>query len=170
MKRQKFPKYIQNLFKKPQFRVGDRVKYNFLGEGGWGVVTKINESNEKITYMVKGGRYTYPCGLKVKEYSSYYAGHIFYQESKDAIDKGSNGATRSTRTKKRNDNTVRMGTTRANGDTVSNKPRSTHGRENDNRTSNAEHISTDKTSSKETSTELEDAIEKQKNFLRKFSK
>ena len=170
MKRQKFPKYIQNLFKKPQFRVGNRVKYNFLGEGGWGVVTKINESNEKITYMVKGGRYTYPCGLKVKEYSSYYAGHIFYQESKDGIDKGSNGTTRSTRTKKQNDNTVRMGSTGSNGNTVSNESRSTYGRKDDNRLGNAKHISTNTTSSKETSTELEDAIEKQKKFLRKFSK
>ena len=170
MKRQKFPKYIQNLFKKPQFRVGDRVKYNFLGEGGWGVVTKINESNEKITYMVKGGRYTYPCGLKVKEYSSYYAGHIFYQESKDGIDKGSNGTTRSTRTKKQNDNTVRMGSTRSNGDPVSNESGSRSRREDDNRPGNAKHISTNTTSSKETSAELEDAIEKQKKFLRKFSK
>lgn len=170
MKKQKFPKYIQNLFKKPQFQVGDRVKYNFLGEGGWGVVTKINQSNEKITYMVKEGRYTYPCGLMVKEYSSYYAGHIFYQESKDGIDKGSNGTTRSTRTKKQNDNTVRMGSTRSNGDSVSNESGSRSRRKDDNRPGNAKHISTNTTSSKETSTELEDAIEKQKNFLRKFSK
>lgn len=170
MKKQKFPKYIQNLFKKPQFRVGDRVKYNFLGEGGWGVITKINESNEKITYMVKGGRYTYPCGLKVKEYSSYYAGHIFYQESKDGIDKRSTGTTRSTRTKKQNDNTIRVGSTRSNGDTVSNKSKPTYGRENDNRLGNAKHVSTNTTSSKETSSKLEDAIEKQKKFLRKFSK
>jgi hypothetical protein len=170
VKKQKFPKYIQNLFKKPQFQVGDRVKYNFLGEGGWGVVTKINQSNEKITYMVKEGRYTYPCGLMVKEYSSYYAGHIFYQESKDGIDKGSNGTTRSTRTKKQNDNTVRMGSTRSNGDSVSNESGSRSRRKDDNRPGNAKHISTNTTSSKETSTELEDAIEKQKNFLRKFSK
>ena len=34
-------KSIQEKFKKPQFKVGDRVKYEFLGDNGWGYITKI---------------------------------------------------------------------------------------------------------------------------------
>ena len=43
MKKQKLPKYIQEKFKKPQFKVGDRVKYEFLGDSGWGYITKIQK-------------------------------------------------------------------------------------------------------------------------------
>ena len=81
MRKQKLPKYIQQKFTKPQFKIGDRVKYEFLGEHGWGIITKINKHNDKITYMVKGKGYTYPCGLQIKEYRSYYAGSIDYAET-----------------------------------------------------------------------------------------
>ena len=46
MKKQKLPKYVQQLFKKPQFKIGDHVKYEFLGEHGWGYITKINNYND----------------------------------------------------------------------------------------------------------------------------
>ena len=83
MKKKKLPKYIQEKFKKPQFKPGDIVKWEFLGESGWGVVKKILNTNDKITYMVKTGKYTYPCGIQIKEYSSYYAGSIDYETSKN---------------------------------------------------------------------------------------
>ena len=74
MKKKKLPKYIQQIFTKPQFKKDDLVKYEFLGDSGWGIVKKIINANDKITYMVKGNGYTYPCGIQIKEYSSYYAG------------------------------------------------------------------------------------------------
>ena len=53
MKKQKLPKYIQEKFKKAQFKVGDKVKYEFLGDDGWGIITKIQKFNETVSYMVK---------------------------------------------------------------------------------------------------------------------
>ncbi len=41
MKKKKLPKYIQEKFKKQQFKIGDIVKWEFLGESGWGVGKKI---------------------------------------------------------------------------------------------------------------------------------
>ena len=83
MKKKKLPKYVQDIFKKQQFKIGDTVKWEFLGESGWGIVKKILEANDKITYMVKTSKYTYPCGIQIKEYSSYYAGSIDYETSKN---------------------------------------------------------------------------------------
>ena len=52
MKKQKLPKYIQEKFKKPQFKVGDRVKYEFLGDSGWGYITKIQKFNDLIIKLI----------------------------------------------------------------------------------------------------------------------
>ena len=35
MKKQKLPKYVQAIFRKPQFKVGDRVKFESLGDRDW---------------------------------------------------------------------------------------------------------------------------------------
>ena len=82
MKKQKLPKYIQDKFKKPQFKVGDKVKFEFLGESGIGTITKIQKFSDTINYMVSHGKYSYPYGLQIKEYSSYYAASIDYDSSK----------------------------------------------------------------------------------------
>ena len=82
MKKNKLPKYVQEKFKKPQFKVGDKVKFEFLGEGGIGTISKIQKFNDTISYMVKYCRYSYPCGLRIKEFTSYYAASIDYDISK----------------------------------------------------------------------------------------
>ena len=166
MKKQKLPKYIQQKFKKPQFKIGDRVKYEFLGEHGWGTITKINEYNDKITYMVKGNRYSYPCGLQIKEYTSYYAGSIDYDASKN---KRNNENSRNTAIEKRNDNHSREQLSGSNSSSISNEG-SGYKSKNDIGTGNAENIQSNKRSRESTkNNELEHAIDKQKNFLRKFT-
>ncbi len=82
MKKKKLPKYIQDKFKKPQFKIGDKVKFEFLGDGGIGTISKIQKFNDTINYMVRHDKYSYPCGLKYKDYSSYYAATIDYDASK----------------------------------------------------------------------------------------
>ena len=165
MKRQKLPKYIQQKFKKPQYKIGDRVKYEFLGEHGWGKVTKINKYNDKITYMVKGKGYTYPCGLQIKEYRSYYAGSIDYAET----NKRNNESTGVSATKKRINNQTRERVSRSDSNTIS-ETGSGYSSENDSRDGNDQNTSTNKDSTERIeSKELNDAIDKQKDFLRRFT-
>jgi len=166
MKKQKLPKYIQEKFKKPQFKVGDYVKYEFLGEHGWGYITKINEYNDKISYMVQGNGYTYPCGLQIKEYSSYYAGSINYEESKN---KRNNEPPGGSKVKKRNDNKTRKSISGSSSNTISDS-RSNIGTTNDIGNGNANNSNANtKSSTNSRNNELEKAISKQKDFLRKFT-
>ena len=166
MKKQKLPKYVQAIFRKPQFKVGDRVKFEFLGDHGWGYITRISKYNDKISYMVKGNGYSYPCGIQVKGYSSYYAGTIDFEASKN---KRNHEVTRNTKIEKRNDNQSRKQLSGSNSSSISNEG-SGYKPKNDIGTGNAENIQSNKRSRESTrNDELEDAIDKQKNFLRKFT-
>ena len=166
MKKQKLPKYVQAIFRKPQFKVGDRVKFEFLGDHGWGYITKISKYNDKISYMVKGNGYSYPCGIQIKGYSSYYAGTIDFEASKN---KRNHEITRNTKIEKRNDNHSREQLSGSNSSSISNEG-SGYKSKNDIGTSNAENIQSNKRSRESTrNDELENAIDKQKDFLRKFT-
>ena len=166
MKKKKLPKYIQEKFKKQQFKIGDTVKWEFLGESGWGIVKKILKTNDKITYMVKTSKYTYPCGIQIKEYSSYYAGSIDYETSKN---RSNNVKTGVSETKTRNDNKTRKRLSRPNGNTISDT-RSRSRSANDSRNGNEYNIETNSRSkTTNQNTELDQEIDKQKNFLRRFT-
>ena len=156
MKKQKLPKYIQEKFKKAQFKVGDKVKYEFLGDDGWGIITKIQKFNETVSYMVKTRNYSYPCGLQIKEFSSYYAGSIDYEASKNQRNDESSRRTKNTQ---RNDSETRKRISR-----------SSHRSKNDSRNGDGDNSKTDETSTATIkNVELEDAISKQQSFLRKFT-
>ena len=166
MKKKKLPKYVEDIFKKQQFKIGDTVKWEFLGESGWGIVKKILEANDKITYMVKTSKYTYPCGIQIKEYSSYYAGSIDYETSKD---KKAIRNARNATTKKRVDNRTREQIF-GNGSNTISDTRSGSISTNNIGISNGKNISTNKGSQKSNKNpELEQEIQKQQNFLRKFT-
>ena len=166
MKKQKLPKYVQAIFRKPQFKIGDHVKFEFLGDHGWGYITRIRKYNDKISYMVKGNGYSYPCGIQVKGYSSYYAGTIDFEASKN---KRNHEITRNTKIEKRNDNHSRKQLSGSNSSSIPNEG-SGYKSKNDIGTSNAENIQSNKRSKESTrNDELENAIDKQKNFLRKFN-
>ena len=166
MKKKKLPKYVQQLFKKPQFKIGEIVKYNFLGEHGWGTITKIRKDNDKVTYMVKGNGYVYPCGIQIKEYSSYYAGEIDYETSKNRPDNGKTGvSTIETRTS----NQTRKRISGSNSNSISNTRSDTRAAD-DIRNGNEQHIKTNSGSRAVSKrTELDKEIDKQKNFLRRFT-
>ena len=166
MKKKKLPKYVQDIFKKQQFKIGDTVKWEFLGESGWGIVKKILKANDKITYMVKTGKYTYPCGIQIKEYSSYYAGSIDYETSKN---RSNNVKARVSTTKTRTSNKARKRLSGSDSNPISNT-RSNSRSKNDTRNGNGQHIKTDSRSTTTIkTTELDNEFEKQKNFLRRFT-
>ena len=166
MKKKKLPKYIQEKFIKAQFKIGDRVKYEFLGEHGWGYITKINQYNDKITYMVQGNGYSYPCGIQIKEYSSYYAGSIDYETSKN---QRNNELTGSSTIKKRTNNQSRKRISGIDSNTISDTK--AHNRSADDiRNGNANNSTKNSGGTKKSKNiELENAIDKQKDFLRKFT-
>jgi len=166
MKKKKLPKYVQQLFKKPQFKIGDVVKYNFLGEIGWGKITKIRKDNDKVTYMVKGNGYVYPCGIQIKEYSSYYAGSIDYETSKNRSDNEQTGVST---TKTRTNNQTRKRLSGSNSNSISDT-RLNIGTEIDIRNGNGQHIKTNSGSKKSIEqSEIDKEFAKQKNFLRRFT-
>lgn len=166
MKKKKLPKYIQEKFKKQQFKIGDTVKWEFLGESGWGIVKKILKANDKITYMVKAGKYTYPCGIQIKEYSSYYAGSIDYETSKN---RSNNVKTGIPTTETRTNNQTRKRLSGSTSNTISNtgsRSRTTDGIGN----GNAKYDETNSRSSEPIKkSELDKEINKQKDFLRRFT-
>ena len=166
MKKKKLPKYVQDIFKKQQFKIGDTVKWEFLGESGWGIVKKILNANDKITYMVKTGKYTYPCGIQIKEYSSYYAGSIDFETSKNRPNNVKAGVST---TKTRTNNQTRKRLSRSNINTISDTgsgSRSTNGIGN----GNGKYNKTNSRSSEPIKkSELDKEIDKQKDFLRRFT-
>jgi hypothetical protein len=166
MKKKKLPKYIQEKFKKQQFKIGDIVKWEFLGESGWGVVKKILNANDKITYMVKTSKYTYPCGIQIKEYSSYYAGSIDYETSKNRSNNVKAGVST---TETRTNNQTRKRLSRSNSDSISDT-RSNSRTTNDIGNGNEQYIETNSRSKKSIErTELDKEFDKQKHFLRRFT-
>jgi len=165
MKKHKLPKYIQEKFKKAQFKVGDKVKYEFLGDDGWGIITKIQKFNETVTYMVKTRNYSYPCGIQIKEFSSYYAGSIDYEASKN---QKTDESSRRTTNAERNDSETRKRVSRPSSNTISNT-KVRHRPKNDSRNGDGDNSKTDETRTTTVgNSELEDAITKQKSFLRNF--
>jgi len=166
MKKKKLPKYIQEKFKKQQFKIGDIVKWEFLGESGWGVVKKILNANDKITYMVKTGKYTYPCGIQIKEYSSYYAGSIDYETSKNRSNNVKAGIST---TETRTNNQTRKRLSGSNSNSISDT-RSNSRTTNDIGNGNEQHIETNSGSKKSiVQSEIDKEFAKQKNFLRRFT-
>ena len=167
MKKKKIPKYIQDKFSKPQFALGDTVKYNFLGKAGWGIITNIYKHYDTISYMVKGNDRTYPCGLTFKEHRSYYAGTIFFEES-DNYRKHSKDS-RGPKTKSGNNSGDSKRILNHNGNGVSKKSRrSSKKHDTGNSTSKNSARSAESRTGIDTA-ELNDAIAKQKEFLRKFN-
>ena len=167
MKKKNLPKYIHEKFSKPQFNIGDKVKYEFLGNSGWGIILSIHKHDNKISYMVKGHSRSYPCGLKIKEHRSYYAGTIFFEES-DAYRKNSKD-TGGKKTSSRNNNTDSKQVPNDNGSRVSNKSRGSVKKSNTRNGNSTNSTGSAKSGKRIDNAELGNAISKQKDFLRKFN-
>lgn len=64
------PVSVQKLFNKPQFKVGDVVKFTWLRDIKTGHIIKINKVQDEIRYSVKSNGVVYPCGIQIKTYTT----------------------------------------------------------------------------------------------------
>ena len=188
-KKQKISDKLQKKFDKPQFQLGDAVFFSWLGIKQYGYVTKTKQASWGIQYTVESTEgIKYPCGIQIEgQKTPYYTGYILYD---DTITIGSEDIKRR----------IQSGINEPRGTTIIREsarptPQSTirdkdSGR-NDNETNTKNNDSGKRRSSKSNAlssstngngkrsatkrnvsknSELEDAIQRQKNFLNGFIK
>jgi len=83
-KKQRVSEAIQNKFNKLQFKPGDAVHFLWLGQKLYGHVTKTKQTGWGIQYMVETyQKRRYPCGIQIAGFrTEYETGYIFYEETK----------------------------------------------------------------------------------------
>jgi len=82
-KKQSAPENILKQFEKPQFREGDAVFFVWLGSKKYGYVTTFKKVNWGIQYTVESEGVRYPCGIEIKTYkTTYTTGCIRFDETR----------------------------------------------------------------------------------------
>ena len=71
-KKQLVPDTIQKQFDKAQFKPGDVVAFTWLGAKKYGYVKTIKESSWGVQYLVESTNTRYPCGIAIKGYKTTY--------------------------------------------------------------------------------------------------
>jgi hypothetical protein len=71
-KKQLTPDTIIKQFGKLQFKTGDAVFFTWLGAKKYGYVTKIKEATWGVMYMVESNDRRYPCGVSIKGHKTAY--------------------------------------------------------------------------------------------------
>ena len=185
MAREKITEEFQAKFDKPHFQIGSAVFFSWLGTKKYGYVTAIKKAGWGIQYMVKSTSGTsYPCGLQYKGVTtSYKVGIIYLEETKklgnDTISGRIAEEAEDLRVSKDTRRTTVTSTIQDTGSGKSNDiidtptpdqsgldTRPVH----DVEPSNTRMLKRNTRSRKNPKTELDDAIQKQKNFLNGFVK
>jgi hypothetical protein len=83
-KKQRVSEAIQNKFNKPQFKPGDAVYFVWLGQKLYGHVRKTKQTGWGIQYMVETHqKRRYPCGIQISGFKTEYnIGYIFFEETR----------------------------------------------------------------------------------------
>lgn len=83
-KKQNISDAIQNKFNKPQFQPGAAVCFYWMGRIQYGYVTTIKQASWGVQYMVQSCHKTrYPCGLEYEgQKTQYYTGYIDFATTK----------------------------------------------------------------------------------------
>lgn len=77
----------RRLFKQ-HFKIGEPVFFIWLGQQKYGYVIRTKEANWGIQYTVESENIRYPCGIEIKgSKTSYDTGCIYYEATK-TIDRG----------------------------------------------------------------------------------
>jgi hypothetical protein len=180
-KKQSIPENIQKQFEKPQFREGDAVFFVWLGSKKYGYVTTFKKVNWGIQYTVESEGVRYPCGIEIKTYkTTYTTGCIRFDDTRsigqqELITRIQTGHpstyselfidTRRTEVQSRSESTTSKRVS------VQNSKR-TKSTRSDNPATNAIQSSangnTSRNRKKRGNSELDAAIEKQRNFLNGF--
>lgn len=72
-KKQLVPENIQKQFNKLQFKIGDAVFFTWLGTKKYGYVINTKEVGWGIQYMVESKNTRYPCGVTTKGFKTTYS-------------------------------------------------------------------------------------------------
>lgn len=170
------PKYIQKMFAKPQYKIGDPVCFIWLNQKRYGIVVNIKQvRNEEIGYTVSSFGTKYPCGIEAKGHRNKYhtVGWICVDHGEDAeqLQRRAKHAHETGRVSKNSGGTGICSTTSGSVGNSTSKPVPT----NRNRTRTNRKPVGDKSSSKSVSTKrgnkkLDVAIKKQRDFLNGFVK
>jgi hypothetical protein len=83
-KRQKISDKLQEKFNKPQFRIGDAVFFSWLGQKQYGHVLRIKQNSWGIQYTVESIEgLKYPCGIQIQNTKTDYSiGYLFYEDTR----------------------------------------------------------------------------------------
>jgi len=83
-KKQNISDAILNKFNKPQFQPGAAVCFYWMGRIQYGYVTTIKQASWGVQYMVQSCHKTrYPCGLEYEgQKTQYYTGYIHFAITK----------------------------------------------------------------------------------------
>ena len=184
MAKKQVPKNIQDKFDKPLFKLGDAVFFSWLGQKQYGYVTKTKKTSWGIQYTVQNAeKRNYPCGIQISGHRTQYdIGYIFFNETKElsteelkhrinaprtftAVSVDTGRTTNQSKT-----NVGSNGTNTSNTDRKTKKSRKRSSTTNDDTPSNTRVSDINTGKRKNSKTELNDAIQKQRDFLNGFVK
>ena len=177
-KKSKLPAYVLKQFNKAMYKVGDKVIIKWLGQIKTGYVTKAYESNFGYSYLVevteKGlkGRMEstrYPCGIRIKQYETdYNVGLILHDRTQSGDWPQSQGIyeySGSEKASQRNDSSSGGGNADTNKRKNAKSRKNRHSKQN-----NDESGSTRMHKSDTEAQSLNDAVQRQRDFLNGFVK
>jgi len=82
-KKSNIPDNIQKQFEKTQFKIGDPVFFTWLGSKKYGYVTTFKTVGWGVQYTVEEDDVRYPCGIEIKTHkTAYTTGYIRYDETR----------------------------------------------------------------------------------------
>lgn len=185
MAKKKISDKIQAKFDKPQFREGDAVFFSWIGQKQYGYVTKTKKVSWGIQYTVQNSeKRRYPCGIQIAgQRTQYDVGCILFDETKQLTKEELESRINTARTftavsvdsgRSANQSTDDVGGNAPNIGKANRKTKQST--RTGSSTKNVDIIgdtgmpSVDSGKRKNSKTELESAIEKQRNFLNGFVK
>ena len=188
-RKQKLPKHIESKFNKPQFQLGDAVSFIWLGQQKYGHVIRTKQTGWGIQYTVEtNNNMRYPCGIQIAEYKTEYTtGIIKHAETKaltaEELEHRVRIAadTRSVRpilantkgttdTRGVDDQGSGEPNAKSNRKTKSTRAKSDSGKNDDKSSAKGVRGKTNRSRKDSANTELDSAIQKQRNFLNGFVK
>lgn len=84
-KKQQVPDNIEKQFNKVQFKPGEIVFFIWLGSKKYGYVKSVKETNWGIQYTVEANNTRYPCGIEIKGYKTTYTTGCIYADETRSI-------------------------------------------------------------------------------------
>ena len=83
MAREKITDKLQAKFDKPHFQSGSAVLFSWLGNKKYGYVTTFKTVGWGVQYTVEEDNVRYPCGIEIKTHkTAYTTGYIRYDETR----------------------------------------------------------------------------------------